>query len=119
MCKVIVLLLFVGLLKFVEAPSGIVYYPPHPLPGKTIVCKTDKAADISWVSDGRHGKLDENRFNITRVSDRESTMYLTEQFVEMDLIRAALLAISRVHCHAGGVNSSSFKFRLGGWYLCL
>ncbi|XP_062500387.1 receptor-type tyrosine-protein phosphatase F-like [Corticium candelabrum] len=103
-----------GLLKFVEAPSGIVYYPPHPLPGKTIVCKTDKAADISWVSDGRHGKLDENRFNITRVSDRESTMYLTEQFVEMDLIRAALLAISRVHCHAGGVNSSSFKFRLGG-----
>ncbi|XP_062499458.1 cell adhesion molecule DSCAML1-like isoform X2 [Corticium candelabrum] len=40
-------------------------------------------------------------------------MYLTEQFVEMDLIRAGLLAISRVHCHAGGVNSSSFEFRLG------
>ena len=98
---------------FVEAPQGIVYYPPPGLPGKIVRCRTNVTADIDWVSDTA-GKLNPNQFNITKVSDTTSAMYLTSEFIKSDFIVGGTLTLVNLHCEAGGSKSTSFIFDAGG-----
>ena len=97
---------------FLEAPSGVVYYPPTGHLGKAVVCRTNEAADITWVST-LHGSLDATTFNITRVSDTKSVMYLTVEFIHLNPIIGGTLTTGSLHCFANGVKSSTFKIQEG------
>lgn len=105
-------LLVLGVLVFTEAPSGVVYYPPPRHAGKTVLCKTNQAAVIMWFN-SLHGRLDPTIFNITRVSDTASAMYLTAKFIQSNPTIGGYLAVGDLHCAASGVNSSKFNFKEG------
>ena len=66
-----------------------------------------------WVN-SKYGVLDDNKFNITKESDKTSILYLTAEFVEKTPETAGFLIAGHLWCSAGGKNSSSFNFKKGG-----
>ena len=102
-----------GSVQFVQSPPAVVYYPPPGFPGKTVVCATNTSANIIWVTKkGDH--LNQTIYNISQVSDRNSTMYITAAFIVSDDTIAATLGFHEIHCEAGAVKTSGFRFKEGG-----
>jgi hypothetical protein len=101
---------------FVQSPPRTVYIPPRGFHGKTIVCSTNAAANITWIVDDDFLKqnLDPIAFNITRVNDTTSTMYLTAEFVFSNKERSFALLDKELFCKTGtNETSNDFTFDRG------
>jgi hypothetical protein len=106
-----------GSVHFVQSPPTTVYIPPPGFHGKTVVCSTNAAANITWIVDDRYLKqnLDPIAFNITQVNATTSTMYLTEEFVFSSSERIFALLKTNLFCKTGtNETSNKFTFDIGG-----
>ena len=105
----------VGGVQFVQSPPSTVYYPPPGFPGKTaVICATDTAANITWVEDESEALLNPITYNISRVSDRKSTMYITAAFIKSRPLVGINLLTTYFRCKAGAVTTRPFTFQKGG-----
>ena len=105
----------VGSVQFVQSPPSTVYYPPpgSPAAGKTVICATDTNANISWITNTGE-PLSPTIYNISEVSDRNSTMHITAAFINSNRDVGFTLLTKRFQCEAGTVTTSLFKFQEGG-----
>lgn len=110
---------------FVDVPLGTVFIPPPGYPVKTVRCRTNATANITWIRDQDGTRLDESLFHITRESDTSSVMHLLYEDVHDNPTVAGVLTAptNHFHCEANAhwtsANSSSFKFAHGGRMLGL
>ena len=101
-------------MRFLEAPSGIVYIPPTNFAAKRVLCVTNEKASITWAYEDSGVELKPSQYPIVVLNDTASAMNVSEQVTGT---LPGLFTLRRVHCLAGSVDSSSFLFQFGGKYI--
>ncbi len=81
--------------------------PPSGFPAKTVTCVTNEKASIRWVfADGV--VLDPALYGIRTLNDTASAIDISQQLA---VKVPGSLTFLQIHCQAGNINSTKFRFQ--------